>query len=177
MLEKNIMNLMNDIVYGWVDKNGLSHLNDFETFSSDYRLQSPEELIKSKIGVCWDQVELERYYFEKENINVKTYFLVHYDGGKCPTHTFLVFRKNDKYYWFEHSWDKFKGIHEYSTLKELLSDVRNKFIKYELNNNYVDEYLVLHEYEKPSYSISVQDFFTHCDNGKYIEIDTINWLD
>ena len=176
MIENNIMDLMKDIVYGWVDKNGLNHLKDFETFSSDYRLQSPEELIKSKIGVCWDQVELERYYFEKNNIKVKTYFLVHYDGGKCPTHTFLVFKKNDKYYWFEHSWEIFKGIHEYDSLSSLLSDIRNKFITNELHNEYIDEYLVLHEYEAPQSGLNVQGFFTHCDNGKYIDIDTINWL-
>ena len=29
---------------------------------------SPEELLNKKIGVCWDQVELERKLFEENNI-------------------------------------------------------------------------------------------------------------
>lgn len=31
--------------------------------------------------------------------------------------------------------------------------------------------LVLHDYEKPVYNISVQEFYKYCDNGKYIDID------
>ena len=101
--EFEIMDLMKDIEYGWIDKNNNKHSVVDETYSDNYILQSPNEVIKNKIGVCWDQVELERYYFKGNDWNVKTYFLVHYDGDKCPTHTFLTFEKNNKYYWFEHS--------------------------------------------------------------------------
>ena len=171
--EYEIMELMNDIEYGWLDKVGNIHKTDYETFSEKYILQSPNEVIKSKVGVCWDQVELERYYFESYDFNIKTYFLVHYDNDKCPTHTFLTFEKNDKYYWFEHSWERFRGIHEYESTKELLFDIRDKFIKYELNNNFVLENLVLHEYKKPNYNISVQEFYKHCENGNNIDFDLL----
>ena len=70
-------------------------------------------------------------------------------------------------------WEKFRGLHQYDTLKELLLDVRDKFIKYELNNHYIGENLVLHEYKKPKYHISVQEFYNHCDNGKYIDFNTL----
>lgn len=163
-----IMELMNKISYGWVDKNGVKHVNDFETFSTDYVLQSPEEIIKSQVGVCWDQVELERYYFN--NITIKTFFIVHYDNEKCPTHTFLTFEKNNHYYWFEHSWERFKGIYKYNSLKKLLNDVKTKFIQFELNNNYKEDNLEIHEYIKPKYNISVQEFYKHCDEGKYIDL-------
>lgn len=103
MNEHKIFELMDSIKYGWIDKNGIKHTDDFETFSNDYILQSPKELIKNNIGVCWDQVELERHYFEDSNISIKTFFIVHYDNDKCPTHTFLTFEKNNKNYWFEHS--------------------------------------------------------------------------
>lgn len=169
--ELEIFALMENIDYGWVDKNNIKHDKIDETYSDDYILQSPDEIIKSKIGVCWDQVELERYYFEAKNCKVKTYFIVHYDGNKCPTHTFLTYEKNNKYYWFEYSWKKFKGIHEYNSLKELLLDVKNKFIKYELSDEYIKSNLVIHEYQKPKYNISVQEFYNHCDNGKYIDIE------
>lgn len=160
--EFEIMELMNKIEYGWVDKNGNKHIMD-ENFSDNYKLQSPKEVIKNQIGVCWDQVEFERYYFKGTNFDIRTYFLVHYDNDKCPTHTFLTFEKNGKYYWLEHSWKKFRGIHEYSSLKELLFDVRQKFIKYELNNNYQDDNLVIREYKRPKYNISVAEFYSHCE--------------
>ena len=63
MDENKVMDLMNKIDYGWVDKNHMKHIHDFDTYSDDYILQSPNDIIKSQIGVCWDQVELERYYF------------------------------------------------------------------------------------------------------------------
>ena len=171
--EFEIMDLMKDIEYGWVDKNNNKHSVVDETYSDNYILQSPNEVIKNKIGVCWDQVELERYYFKGNDWNIKTYFLVHYDGDKCPTHTFLTFEKNNKYYWFEDSWERFRGIHEYQSLKELLFDIRDKFIKYELDNDFVPENLVLHEYKKPKYHISVQEFYNHCDCGTYIDFEQL----
>ncbi len=171
--EFEIMDLMKNIDYGWIDKDNKKHVLVDETYSDNYILQSPKEIIKNKIGVCWDQVELERYYFKGNDWNIKTYFLVHYDGDKCPTHTFLTFEKNNKCYWFEHSWEKFRGIHEYKSLKELLFDIRDKFIKYELDNDYVVDNLVLHEYKKPKYHISVQEFYNHCDYGTYIEFEEL----
>ncbi len=171
--EFEIMDLMKNIEYGWVDKKNNKYSVVDETNSDNYILQSPAEVIKNKVGVCWDQVELERYYFKGNDWNVKTYFLVHYDSDKCPTHTFLTFEKNNKYYWFEHSWERFRGIHEYQSLKELLLDIRDNFIKYELDNNFVVENLVLHEYKRPKYHISVQEFYSHCDHGTLIDFEEL----
>ena len=168
-----IMDLMEDIEYGWLDKYNKKHIIVDETFSSDYMLQSPSEIISNKLGVCWDQVELERYYFKGNDWDIKTYFIVHYDGDRCPTHTFLTYKKNNKYYWFEHAWERFRGIHEYNSEKDLLLDVRDKFINYELNNQYENENLVLHEYKKPKYHITVQEFYNHCDNGRYIDFNAL----
>lgn len=169
--EFEIMDMMNEINYGWVDKNNNKYTSVDDTFSDNYMLHSPNEVIKNKIGVCWDQVELERYYFKSNDWNVKTYFIVHYDDDKCPTHTFLTFEKNNKYYWFEHSWERFRGIHEYVCLKDLLFDIREKFIKYELNNNYKNKNLIIREYKRPNYHISTQEFYKHCENGSKIELD------
>ena len=171
--EYEIMDLMKNIEYGWIDKNNNKHNIVDDKYSDNYILQSPNEVIKNRIGICCDQVELERYYFKGNDWNIKTYFLIYYDGAKCPTHTFLTFEKNNKYYWFEHSWEKFRGIHEYNSLKNLLFDIRNKFIKYKLNNDYVSQNLVLHEYKKPKYHISAQEFHNHCDYGTYIDFEEL----
>ena len=168
MSEDKIMELMNKISYGWVDKNGKQHIDDYETFSSDYILQSPDQLMISKVGVCWDQVELQREYF-KDYQSVRTYFIVYYDGNKCPTHTFLTYKKGDSYYWFEHAWERFKGFHKYDTMKDLLNDIRGIFISNELNDKCDGGNLVTYEYSKPKYNISVDEFYRHCESGRIIE--------
>ena len=165
MNELEIMELMNSINYGWIDKLGQKHFEDFEDFLSQYVLQSPRQLIKSKLGVCWDQVELERYYFNKINKNVETFFIVYYDNKIFPTHTFLTFKRGNKYCWFEHSWERFRGIYEYNTKEELLLDVRKKFCEFELSNKFDKNNLKIFKYDKPKYNISVNQFFKHCETG------------
>ena len=89
-MENDIMNIMNDIKYGYLDINGNIHFDIDEDFESLYTLQSPGETLNNKVGVCWDQVELERYLFDKKNIKFNTYFIVYYSDNICPTHTFLI---------------------------------------------------------------------------------------
>ncbi len=171
MTEEEIMTSMNEILYGWTDKQSNIKYEVDNTFSSNYILQSPNQVLESKVGVCWDQVELERYYFNKTNLVHKTFFIVHYDNDKCPTHTFLIYYKNNKVYWFEHSWTKYIGIHEYNSINELLKDIKQKFITTELNNNYNSNDLVIYEYTKPKYGIGVLEFYKHCETGNQVRIE------
>ena len=113
---------MQNIKYGHLDQNA-QITNDY----SNYLLSSPQETIKTGIGICWDQVELERYYFQNTGYPVHTYIFIYYNNKDCPTHSFLTYEKNGKYYWLEHAYEKYQGIHCYDTLKELLKDVENKF--------------------------------------------------
>ncbi|MBR5370258.1 MAG: hypothetical protein IK137_03025 [Bacilli bacterium] len=163
---EEIMNLMDEINYGWIDKEGNPHtkLKDYE---EKYNLQSPEELKKSKLGVCWDQVELERYYFKEKGIDINSYFIVHYDGAKCPCHTFISFKENGKYYWFEHAWPMHKGIKEFDTIEDLLNDVREKFIALELPNGYDENHLFIFNYKEPKPHLGALEFYTHCQNNHY----------
>ena len=80
-----IMNLMDSIEYGFKDNDGNNIINTNvqkwdEEFENFYYLQTPEELMQSKCGVCWDQVELERKLFSENNITIKTYFIFISDG-------------------------------------------------------------------------------------------------
>ena len=59
----NVMDLMNfleNIEYGWVDIDKNIYINTEKGFKKKYVLQKPEEVIENKVGVCYDQVELER---------------------------------------------------------------------------------------------------------------------
>ena len=168
---KNIDDIMNTITYGYKDINGNIHNDADSEFSELYRLQSPAEVLKSKVGVCWDQVELEREQFDKINVEFDTYFIAYYDDDKCPTHTFLVYRDNNKFCWYENSWEIYKGKHYFSSLMQLLKDIKNKFINQlpiEDINSINDKDLCIYKYTKPNYGISCIDFYRHCENGKNI---------
>ena len=81
---KDIDAKMSLIQYGWVDNAGAKHA-DMAEFAEKYILQMPDELLKSRLGVCWDQVELQRKLFNDCGIAVRSFFIVHYDEDKCPT--------------------------------------------------------------------------------------------
>lgn len=171
---ENIMKKMNEINYGFNLNNKNIYPNNDEEWSNDfskqYFLQSPNELKNSRLGVCWDQVELERYYFEKENIKCESYFIVEYDGLEYPTHTFMIVELNKKYYWFEHSWEPYRGIKKFDSLDEALLHIKDKFIKMLVKRNISTEELVIYKYSKPKYGISSEEFFKHCESGEQIII-------
>lgn len=167
----DIMNTMNSIEYGFKDDND-ENVNSTnpkkwdEEFENFYYLQTPEELLNSKCGVCFDQVELERKLFQDHNIKIKTYFIYITDDNSLPSHTFLTYEQDKKHYWFEHSWGEYKGIHEYESEVELLLDVKEKFRK---SHNYVSEnsFLYIYEYQKPKEHITCDEFY------QYIETQTL----
>ncbi len=159
-----IMKLMDEVNYGWVDKDGNKHIK-IEDFADNYRLQTPKELIESKLGVCWDQVELERYYFKEKGIEVNSYFIVYYDNKRFPCHTFISFEENNKFYWFEHAWERYKGIKEFNNEKELLKEVKKCFIELELKGSYDEDYLVIYKYSKPEEKLGTIEFYNYCEKG------------
>lgn len=168
-----IMNLMDGIEYGFKDENANNIINtdpqkwdnEFDKF---YYLQTPEELLESKCGVCWDQVELERKLFQNRNIKFKTYFIYIVDNDMLPSHTFLTYKNDNKYYWFEHSWGLYKGVHEYASELELLLDVKKKFIA---EHNYVSEnaFLFIYEYKKPKNHITCDEFYKYIETQKLVK--------
>ena len=168
-----IMNLMDSIEYGFKNKTGENIIktnpqkwdNEFNTF---YYLQSPEELLKSKCGVCWDQVELERKLFKESNIKFKTYFIYIVDNDMLPSHTFLTYVSNNKHYWFEHSWGEYKGVHEYETELELLLDIKRLFIN---KHNYASAkgFLFIYEYQEPKEHITCDEFYKYIETQKLIK--------
>lgn len=170
MLETKIMDIMNTIEYGFLDENKQNIIEMDpkkwdEDFYSFYYLLSPSELLEKRCGVCWDQVELERYLFEKENWEVKTFFICTYEDDGLPSHTFLTYEKNEKVYWFEHSWGIYKGIHEYNSLKELLLDVKKKFV------TNLEASTIVYEYPKPPFHISCEEYYRFAEKGTIMRLN------
>lgn len=169
----DIMRIMNSIEYGFKDENGKNIFNANpkkwnDEFYKFYYLQTPEELLKSKCGVCWDQVELERKLFQENNIQVKTYFIYIVDNDTLPSHTFLTYENNHKHYWFEHSWEPHQGIHEYESELELLLDVKEVF-KNENKDVSENSSLYIYEYQKPVKHITCNEFYKYMETQKLIK--------
>ena len=92
-------------------------------------VQEPHQLEKNKKGMCLDYVEYEKDYFTEAGFEDKihTYDISYTDSdGDHPSHVFLVFDHNNKYYWFEKAWHSEAGIYEFDTLTELFQTVAKK---------------------------------------------------
>lgn len=165
---------MKDIEYGYPDKNNKNMMHtDPDSFDNEnrfirlYKLLSPAQMKKCKCGVCFDQVEYEREYLEKHGVSVESYFMgyeKHYND--MPTHTFIVINDNGKYIWYEHSWYDYRGIHTYSTIEDLMSDIADKFMNNDTTN--IDS-LVCVPYTKPKYGLSYNDFIKHATAIRNVE--------
>lgn len=170
MKEINVVLLkMKDIEYGYLYEG--KDISENEDLPKHYTLNSPEKTIKDKMGVCWDQVELERKYFDELNVETKSYFMCNYDGTFFPTHTFLVVFIDNKYYYFENAWMPYKGVEKFNSLRELLNVVVSRFNKMCIDKyNLKESDTVIYEYTKPEYNITGKYFFEHCENGTKIDI-------
>lgn len=163
----------NEFKYGWIDQDGNRHIgvNDGKT----YCLQSPDELVKSKLGICWDRTELYRDYFDSmTDLKFETYYLLYDDGKGCPSHTILVYYKDDKVYWFEPMFQNcdcyYSGIHEYKNIDELLIDFKNVWIKDAILNKFIlrkyrESSISIYKYDKPKYHINGFEMRNHINNS------------
>ena len=168
--EEEIMNIMDTIQYGFVDNKKNIHNTVNNQIDDSYILQKPNEVLNNKIGICWDQVELERYLFRGNIFPTESYFLFYYSPTISFNHTFLVYQKENDFYWFEHSFEKYKGIHKYKSKNELFRDVIDKFILSHKSYNISSSELELFQFKKPKYHINHQEFVRHCTSSLEINI-------
>lgn len=182
---KELFNFMEEnIKYGIYGTNHKIYDNFSSSNSSEfqiacqkyYALCDTKRLLKHHYGVCWDQVEFEREWFLKHNFKVKTYFIWFYfdsSTNNYMTHTFLIYKGDNKYYLFEHSDYKNRGIYEFSNIYDAISYAKDYFINdnREYGNKMDDDilnHLEIIEYEKPKSLISSSQFLTLILNSKVI---------
>lgn len=159
-----------DIKYGWHDRENrvFKHLSD-ANFTKSFRMQKVKDIRKSGYAICWEMCELEREFFRKKKLDYKTIFILSREDGKNICHTFLVFKYNYHWFWFEASWDKMKGIHKYNSLEELLNYVKNNFSDFVKKKDYDRDKIRFYEYRKPYFIRSCNLFYFHCMRGKKID--------
>ena len=177
-IDKFFTYMQNKFEYGWLDKDGNKHygINDAQSYS----LQSPSELLKSHLGICWDMTELYRCFFENmTSLKYETYYLFYDDNKGCPSHSILVFYDNNKVYWFEPMFNNkncfYSGIHEYDNIIKLLEDFKNIFTKNAVINGLIPfDYnlsnIQIYKYNTPQEHINGYEMRNHINNSEVINI-------
>lgn len=163
--------VINNIEYGYIDKNGnLKHGEDYEDidFENDFCLQKPEKLLKSKCGWCFDCVELYREYAYVNHLQSKSYFLEYYDEDTNSQFIYsFIAIQNLKGLWFEcqdNTYKEFISKPGYYRLRDLISSYFYSFKNYVKTkiDNPKRENFYINEFQRPSLEVF---------NGKMSYID------
>lgn len=171
---KDLMDFLSkNMRYGFTYRNK-TFTEDEKDFQANmnklYKLRLGDDFVKNKYGVCWDFCEFERAFFEEAKIPHECYFYISFLNREKsgPTHTFLLFYQNNKWHWFEYSWQKYRGIWEYETKKDALKDILEKFINY-YNRNIQN--VEIYRTKKVRSRLDAYNFIEHCLNGEKITLN------
>lgn len=124
-----LLKRLNSYDYGYI-KNG-KKIKGMENFFNDYRSLTISEFEKYEIGVCWDYVHYEAYWFDKHGYKYDTFYIqVQDEDNDCPSHTYLVFYLpgSNKVYYFESAWGKYQGIEEFDNIGKLHNTIKERHI-------------------------------------------------
>jgi len=96
-------------------------------------LRSPEQVVKDKVGHCWETTELANLELTKLGYICQTLYMTNNNlyNSETVTHSTLIYKdKKNNYYWFEWAWYKYTGIHgPYFSIEELIKLITTNFIK------------------------------------------------
>ena len=166
-----------EIEYGWIDEKEQRHYG--VNYGGENCLQNPETLMKTKLGICWDVTELSREYFTANDYKNETYFIYYDDGQDFPSHSILIFYKDNKVYWFEpmlkNNYYNYSGIHKYENIEVLLKDFKKIFIENALINKYIPEHyeknkIYMFKFNKPRFGIKAIEYYNSCCSGEKVKL-------
>lgn len=173
--------IVNNIEYGYLGKNGkIYNVNDenfYKDWLENYILQFSEDILKTRIGTCWDQVEFERYWFKEYGYEIKTiYEMVYVDyENDYPTHSCLFYKDliTNDWYWFECADYANRGIYKFNNFENALMFQLNKYKEclknYNINFNEINN-IVVYEYGLPKRYIGVNEYIDFCLNSNKLNI-------
>lgn len=127
------------IEYGHIDKKGEKHPNIFSNPDNNYTLQHPHQIINSKIGLCFDIVELYRSYLYKKGYQCESYYMEYSDGDILESHAFIIHKKKNGL-WYEcidNSWTTEvypKGYYDKDTLIKSIYEWFQQYVEKEHQN-------------------------------------------
>ncbi len=168
--------LDDNLTYGVVDKKGNkifdSNLDEFqEACNNDWILQSPQQILDSGVGHCYDQVEVERAWFAQKGYNFFTFWISAYQPeieNSGFSHTYLVFEDNNKWYLFEHADASFRGIYEFDNIKDAVKFQADHQVDYakQIVQPKSGYSVCIKQFDKPQVNINMQQYLQHIDASK-----------
>lgn len=172
--------MQSNIHYGFVDDDDEIYTPSMVDFNDKvlkyWHISKEDRLLSSGYGNCFDQVELERAWFQKNGYSYKTFFVWFELDYENPyvMHSYLVYENDGKFYYFENADDKNRGIKEFDTY---LDAVEYQMKKHLILNNEIkplakNEIESIHVYEYNSIKENV-DFYGFIDT---ILEEGILWL-
>lgn len=168
------------IAYGYIDKKGERHPNIFSNPDTFYALQYPHQLIKSKLGLCFDVVELYRSYLYKKGYQCESYYMEYNDGQILESHAFIIHKKKNGL-WYEcidNSWTNevySKGYFDKESLIKSIYEWFQQYVSKEYSNiNKTNFFLTSYNLPVPVFKgeKSLREF---CANRKYLNTHRIEY--
>lgn len=178
-----LMNFMNrNIIYGVIDNCNKfydSNSNDFQRIcNEEWKFKKGYDVMLSGVGHCWDQTELERDWFSKNDYEYKTLFVFfeHNSEYAYGCHTYLIYKDKDtnKFCWFEHADRHNRGIHSFNSYEECIIAQMNKHFAYNASlgfpmNDAVKSLFRVYEYTQPELESNNDTYWNNIfENGKDI---------
>lgn len=113
-----------NLEYGWVDAKGRKHHGPNN--SPEYHLQTPAETMARRIGICWDQTELQRAWFTAHDYDTFSFADICYDCGQQAiteiiTHAILNSEKSDFAPCFDKTTERVFQLADLATFTEKLA--------------------------------------------------------
>ena len=169
-----LLNFMSsNISYGYLGKDNIYYYSNSDWYNK-YILQNSKELLNNLCGNCFDQVEFEREWFLKNKYEIKTIFemvKLEYDNI-YPAHSFLVYKDNDYWYWFENADFNNRGIHKFNTFTDLINYQYLKYVDFLKTLNIKDDEInkiIITEFDKPKEHICAKEYLEHAINSKLLK--------
>ena len=168
VIEKTIENL-NEIKYGWIDKDGnIYKKSTKDFFMNNYHLMSIDEIRGYGVGTSFEEAEYARYLLENENIN--TYF-INYNSNDIARYSIATCYLDGKC-WVLDSYRKYSGLKIcFDSIYELLFSYIECFPKIYGIKNFDLKNLSAYEYEKPNYGITYKAFSDFCLGGEKVNLE------
>lgn len=146
---------LNAFSYGTWVSNGFSYMGNYGLEKGIHRTIHPNEFIEHKIGVCWDYVNYEAFWFDA-NVPLLPYRLYYIEYNKgSNTHTWLTFKTpENKIVLFESCLNGRKGIFAFKTEKDMLDYYCKELVRYMIDKSYS-----VFRYVRPShYGMNAEEF-------------------
>lgn len=126
--------MQENLTYGYMDKHYKKQRSFGKVWWDTFSLLLPKEVFQYRTGTCFDQTIFEQYIFKRDfpSYQTRMIFIAAFERGEeADTHTFLVYRTKEGWFWFENAFKDKKGIHgPYTNVIEIVNDVKKSMLQF-----------------------------------------------